>query len=72
VAVRASDGPRAIVVNASSSAGLVVDLARDTSARILSIVDHQGRPVAGHPQYLEPGLTRLQVPRSGLVEISAA
>jgi alpha-galactosidase len=70
LALGAPDGPRATLVNASGGPSIVVELAESATAEVLSILDHRGRPVAGHPRHLAPGLTRLQVPRSGLVELS--
>jgi alpha-galactosidase len=72
MALGTADGPRATLVNATGAASIVVEVAPGTEVRILSIVDHRGRPVAEHPRHLEPGLTRLQVPRSGLVEVSVS
>lgn len=70
VPVAAPDGPRVTLVNATGAGSLVVDLAARLRAEVVSVVDSRGRAVTGHPRYLEPGLTRLQVPRSGLVELA--
>jgi alpha-galactosidase len=71
VAVRAADGPRVILVNATSGPSLVVEVLTESHVEVLSIVDHQGRPVSGHARTLPPGLHRLAVPRSGLVELTS-
>lgn len=70
VGLSAADGPCTILVNATSGPSVVVEPDPDVRVEILSIVDHRGRPVTGHPRYLSPGLTRLPVPRSGLAELA--
>jgi hypothetical protein len=70
VALRAADGPRMTLINATSGPSLVVEVDPDSQIEIQSIVDCRGQPVTGHPRYLRPGLHRLAVPRSGLVELA--
>ena len=72
LALRPADGPRVVAVNATGGTSLVLEVTDGAGAEIVSIVDHRGRPVDGHPRHLAPGLTRLQVPRSGLVELAVS
>jgi alpha-galactosidase len=64
-----SDGPRAILVNATGGDSLVVEVAAGTAAQVRRMSDHAGTPVTPSVTRLLPGLTRLPVPRSGLVEL---
>ncbi|GAA5190564.1 hypothetical protein GCM10023322_46010 [Rugosimonospora acidiphila] len=70
VRLAGGDGPAVALVNATGGASVVVDLAPGTRADLRSMVDCRGRAVDDRPRRLEPGLTRLAVPRSGLVELA--
>ncbi|BCJ27746.1 glycoside hydrolase family 36 protein [Actinocatenispora sera] len=70
VTVDDTDPPTVILVNATGSEGLVVDVAAANGARVTSVRDHCGDPLPLPATALSPGLTRLAVPRAGLVELA--
>ena len=70
VSLAATDGPDAVVVNATGTAGIVLDVAPDTEVLIRTVRDHCGEPSAVRTDRLSAGLHRLPVPRAGLVDLS--
>ncbi len=72
VTVNAEDGPEVILVNATGTDGLVLDVASDTAVRVSAVRDHCGQPVPDHPVSVDTGLRRLAVPRAGLVELQVS
>lgn len=63
---------RTVLVNATGGHSVVVEVPPRVVTRVVRVLDYRGREVEGAPPTLGEGLTRLAVPRSGLVELSTS
>jgi alpha-galactosidase len=70
VELSTDDGPAVVVVNAAGRSGQVLDVARGTTVRVESVLDHRGRPAADPGMTIPAGLHALSVPRSGLARLA--